>query len=339
VRIGFNSVEELQLLLDIVGSYQTEVHNRFHRLLFEIAPHYTPGPLKAYLNKVESLSKRLNGLRAQGEDSWLELDGSYAPYLRHAVIDARLRVARSVEMRRARTTHPELQAKLDEELRPYAQFINQPWFQQQHELVPVPQLTDFFPIEMVESQLAEQKPQPRKFDEKFHILQAPELFLYDLDRARAAASIRDLRVAVAYIDIDHFKTFNTETSETVVDRNVLPKFMRHLEAHVYQRGYAYRFGGDEYGIILHNVTEKEAFASMERLRTGLAALTYEGTKKQTTVSIGVVIVYPDCHLTGHEIQHAANNAKTTAKGDGKTGRNRIAAYSVIDNAFYTVSEP
>ena len=33
-------------------------------------------------------------------------------------------------------------------------------------------------------------------------------------------------------------------------------------------------------------------------------LAYEGTARRTTVSVGVVIVRPECHLTGHEIEHA-----------------------------------
>jgi hypothetical protein len=38
----------------------------------------------------------------------------------------------------------------------------------------------------------------------------------------------------------------------------------------------------------------------------------------------VVIVRPDCHLTAHEIEHAAERVKDFAK---KSGRNRVATYN------------
>lgn len=129
---------------------------------------------------------------------------------------------------------------------------------------------------------------------------------------------------MAFVDIDDFKSFNTERGNSYVDRHMLPTFMRRVEAHVFTRGYAYRYGGDEYVILLNNVTEEEALASMDRLRQGVAELSYEGIQRKATVSVGVVIVRPDCHLTGQEIEHAAERVKDFAK---KSGRDRVATYN------------
>src|SRR5262249_15461003 len=147
---------------------------------------------------------------------------------------------------------------------------------------------------------------------------------HDLDRARKAAALRGILVAVVYLDIDDFKPFNSEYGNSFIDRHMLPTFMRRIEVHVFARGYAYRYGGDEYVLLLNNVTEDEALASMDRLRQDLAALSYEGIQRKATVSIGVVIVRPECHLTGHEIEHAAERAKDFAK---QSGRNRVATYN------------
>lgn len=38
--------------------------------------------------------------------------------------------------------------------------------------------------------------------------------------------------------------------EVEVDRKILPRFMRTIEAHVFARGFAYRFGGDEYVLLI-----------------------------------------------------------------------------------------
>ena len=51
-------------------------------------------------------------------------------------------------------------------------------------------------------------------------------------------------------NIDKFKDFNTKYGETQIDVRLLPRFMAALEAHVYSRGFAYRFGGDEYVVLL-----------------------------------------------------------------------------------------
>lgn len=288
--IHFNEKDEVNLLTECVRSYQNDFYNRFLGLLEPIAPTFVPPTVKAYLDSMAKLYESLER-----------------------------------EERRSLTIDPDLLKKLDSELEPYTRFLNAQWFQRA-EAKPVPQLTEFFPVQRVEAELAKEHGQPRarEFDEKFRILQAPGLFLHDLDRARKAAALRGVLVAAVFLDIDDFKSFNSEHGNSYVDRHMLPTFMRRIEAHVFTRGYAYRYGGDEYVILLNNVTEEEALASMDRLRQGLAELAYEGVQRKATVSVGVVIVRPDCHLTGHEIEHAAERVKDFAK---KSGRNRVATYN------------
>lgn len=313
--------DQILLLRRILQSYIIEFNDRYKRLLSPAVHGFFPTPLKAYLAELHEALKSLQRLPEQQR----EIDERFAPVIRHAVIAERLAVANRVEQRRSRTIHPEMLEQLDAELVPYAALLAADWLQLAAPR-PIPQLTEFIPVEFAEADLAKElgPERPREYDEKFRILQAPGLFLYDLDRARKAAALRGISVATAYVDIDHFKAFNTERGEPFVDRNVLPRFMRFIEAHVYTRGRAYRYGGDEYCILLDNVTEEEALASMDRLREGLGALTYEGTDRRTTVSIGVVLVRPDCHLTGTEIEQAAARAKSFAKD---SGRDRVASYA------------
>lgn len=308
-----------QFLANLVNQYRAEFVARFSELLGPVVRGVLPPTVKAYVDDILHLYSQLSAAQAS-----FELAEAYGPLLREIVIQQRLFTAEHIEERRSHAIHPDLLKILDEELRLYDEIIRASWFQHA-EPKSVPQLTDFFPVELIETKLAkEQGSEPqREYDEKFHILQSPRQFLRDLRRARKAAALRGILVVAAYIDIDKFKDFNTEKGEPYVDRYVLPKFMRLVEAHVYARGYAYRFGGDEYCILLNNVTDDEAFGSMERLRRGLAELTYEGTERRTTVSIGVVIVRPDCHLTGHEIEQVAAAAKKFAKDNG---RNRVASY-------------
>jgi diguanylate cyclase (GGDEF)-like protein len=283
--------QQVDLVSQAIASYQHEFSEPFYRLLnHAVGVGVVPGGVQKHMNDLDRLGAAVENIRGSGG----EVDDSYAPLLRRVVSATRLQMARDVECRRALTIDAELLAELDGRLRPYAVLMASGWFREAAPC-PVPSLSESFAISLIESRLAENRPPPREreHDEKFRILQAPSLFLDDLDRARQAAALRGICLAVAYIDIDKFKDFKSEYGEPNVDRRVLPKFMRHLEAHVYMRGHAYRYGGDEYVVLLNNVTEGEARESMDRLREGLGALTYDGTRRSTTVSIGVVVVRPD----------------------------------------------
>ena len=70
----------------------------------------------------------------------------------------------------------------------------------------------------------------RQWDEKFHILFSPTLFFSDLSYYRKRCDIRQMPLAVAFLDIDCFKSFNEKHQESKIDTNLLPLFMRTVEA-------------------------------------------------------------------------------------------------------------
>src|SRR5262249_25127181 len=155
-----------------------------------------------------------------------------------------------------------------------------------------------------------------EYDEKFHVLQAPTLFFRDVQYFRSVCEDRNVAVAVPFLDIDDFKSFNTAYIEPVVDRNVLPRFMQCLESHVYHHGYAYRQGDDEYLVVVPALPRPLALAFFEELRLTLAGLQYPEVKGRTTVSMGLCVVDPDCHLTDRELLERASVAKKYAKENG-----------------------
>src|SRR5205809_4649024 len=99
--------------------------------------------------------------------------------------------------------------------------------------------------------------------------------------------------------------------------------MQTVEAHVFHHGYAYRQGGDEYLILIPSLSRPLSIALFDELRCKLAGLKYPDIKEQTTVSIGLCIVEPDCPLTDRELRDCASQAKKFAKDHG---RNCIATY-------------
>ena len=108
--------------------------------------------------------------------------------------------------------------------------------------------------------------------------------------------------------------------------------MSELEAHAFSRGHAYRFGGDEYVLILPNASIAEAVGRLHRFQVGLNALRFPGTEKSLAVSIGAVDVSDDCPLTDGEVEERAAHAKQYAKDHGK---NCIGGYN---GPFYSDDE-
>lgn len=197
------------------------------------------------------------------------------------------------------------------------------WFER-IEALRLPRAKDFLPIQYIEQSATGQgELPPRQYDEKFHTLQAPALFLPDLAYFRARCEVRDAPLNVAFLDIDDFKTFNSDHGETKVDRNLLPLFMQTLEAHVYHHGFAYRQGGDEYLVLLPSLGKELALAFLGELRRKLAAVQYPDISGAPTVSFGVCCAEADCPLTDRELRDRANRAKKFAKDHGK---NCIATY-------------
>jgi GGDEF domain-containing protein len=96
-----------------------------------------------------------------------------------------------------------------------------------------------------------------------------------------------------------------------------------VEAHVFHHGYTYRQGGDEYLVLIPSLSRPLAVAFLDELRCKLADLTYVDIAANTTVSVGLCFVGPDCPLTDRELRDRASRAKQFAKDKG---RNCIATY-------------
>src|SRR5262249_38713328 len=97
----------------------------------------------------------------------------------------------------------------------------------------------------------------------------------------------------------------------------LPRFMAALEAHVYHHGFAYRQSGDEYLLLVPSMSRPVAITFLDELRAKLANLEYPEIEGTTTVSIGLCLAEPDCHLADRELPERANLAKKCAKEHAK----------------------
>jgi len=241
----------------------------------------------------------------------------HAPLLKRALIEARREQARAIDGPLQKTTDGQVIRMLRRELQLVEHLMSASWFA---DVVPlrIPSLTDYLSIRHAEA--ASPEPLhllPREYDEKFHILEAPALFLPDLAHYRRRCRFRGAPVAVVYADIDDFKAFNTRHGETTVDRDLLAPFMEAMEAHVFGHGHAYRFGGDEYVILLPNMGRAWAVDFLRGLQARIAGSSYRRIPKGPTISLGLAVALVDTALIDRELLERANAAKGHAKATRK----------------------
>lgn len=156
-------------------------------------------------------------------------------------------------------------------------------------------------------------------DELTHLLN--RRFLSTVLRREVALSGRGRRsFAVIMVDVDHFKTINDQHGHAAGDlalQAIAAILLRNLRI----SDYAFRYGGEEFLLVVVETDEKAAMGIAERIRREVEQETLSmpgGHSVKFTVSIGVAV------HTGHpdyaHIVDAADRALYRAKA---LGRNRI----------------
>ena len=145
---------------------------------------------------------------------------------------------------------------------------------------------------------------------------------------------RDLRmhnrskkeIAVAMIDIDHFKRLNDDFSHAVGDL-VLQHVAATISQNVRAADVAYRYGGEEFCVLLPGASENEAAAVVDRVRRAVEALSFEVLDRNVTVSAGVASAKAGEMQGDHAMVRRADAALYAAKD---AGRNRVMLSSLVE---------
>ncbi len=128
-------------------------------------------------------------------------------------------------------------------------------------------------------------------------------------------------MSLLLFDIDHFKSINDLHGHQTGDR-VLRDVAGVLAESVRSTDYAFRFGGDEFAVILVGTSHDGACAFADRLRAEVNRLSIGDTDMTITVSIGVSSILPGKRHGGiDELVRVADTMLYQAKADG---RNRVA---------------
>ena len=142
-------------------------------------------------------------------------------------------------------------------------------------------------------------------------------FNHDIQLLVSMAERMSRGSALLIIDIDDFKKFNDEFGHTEGDK-ILRKVAQVIEKNLrnYDKIHIYRYGGEEFILIIPDTTASDAYAIGERLRQNVR------NSCGVTVSIGVSH-YKEISSSMHELIVDADKALYEAK---RAGKNQVAVY-------------
>jgi diguanylate cyclase (GGDEF)-like protein/PAS domain S-box-containing protein len=144
-----------------------------------------------------------------------------------------------------------------------------------------------------------------------------------LDRELARATREDYSVCVIMIDLDHFKRVNDTYGHEAGDK-VLKTLAFTLSEQCRRGDFACRYGGEEFVIVMPNITTDIAYERAENIRRYLNSMSvpYGPYNLTITISMGIAC-YPVNGDTRESILHAADQAMYGAK---EAGRDHILSY-------------
>ncbi len=131
-------------------------------------------------------------------------------------------------------------------------------------------------------------------------------------------------MAFMMLDIDYFKGYNDFYGHLQGDAT-LKAVAKVMKSALQRPGdYLFRLGGEEFGILISNITEENAYHMAEKIRQSIYRLQIEHKKSKTSdylsTSIGVVVLRPDKKIDPESIISRADDNLYAAKEEG---RNRV----------------
>ncbi len=143
-----------------------------------------------------------------------------------------------------------------------------------------------------------------------------------LDRALHTGAGDPARVALLVCDIDHLKMVNDTMGHAAGDALIL-EVARRMEGSVREGDVVARIGGDEFVVVLHDVTEDDALALARRTVAAVTAPLVLGSHHRATPSLSVGLAMGEAGVSGESVFNAADAALYAAK---RTGRGQIVAF-------------
>jgi diguanylate cyclase (GGDEF)-like protein len=157
------------------------------------------------------------------------------------------------------------------------------------------------------------------FNRRFFELRIME----EIERARRYGT----GMAVVMADIDQFKRLNDEFGHLLGDE-VLRQVSSLFHQQLRKIDVVCRYGGEEFAILLTQITTQQALAIAEKLRRMVENFQFPGVPRTITISAGVA-AFPTHGKTRDEMIRAADCGLYAAK---QAGRNRVCLASLAVSA-------
>jgi diguanylate cyclase (GGDEF)-like protein len=139
-----------------------------------------------------------------------------------------------------------------------------------------------------------------------------------LDRELSLAARKETVLAVLMLDVDHFKEFNDLHGHAAGD-TVLQAVAEVCRNTIRSEDIACRYGGEEFTIILPDISPETAYERADKIRKAVAALRVSDGKEfygEVTMSIGVAL-YPESGRSADMLLRRADAALYRAKQQGR----------------------
>jgi two-component system cell cycle response regulator len=150
-----------------------------------------------------------------------------------------------------------------------------------------------------------------------------------LPREISRASRYTHRLSIMMIDIDDFKIYN-DTHGHLAGDELLRQLAQLLVGSIREIDFAFRYGGEEFAVILLETGKEEATCVARRIRSLVEQTKFKGADVFTggalTVSIGLAI-YPEDAESKDELVSKADQALYQAK---RLGKNRVCFFEIRD---------
>jgi diguanylate cyclase (GGDEF)-like protein/PAS domain S-box-containing protein len=155
------------------------------------------------------------------------------------------------------------------------------------------------------------------------------LFNNQLEQALARGKRNGSGVAVLFLDLDNFKLVNDTLGHEAGDQ-LLIRVAERLRTTVRAGDTVARFGGDEFVLLLENVTnDHDVATAADHIRKAVhAPCLIDGQTISTSASIGYSICLSDEYIEAGELIRRADLAMYRAKSSGK---NRVVSLDVYND--------
>jgi two-component system cell cycle response regulator len=147
-------------------------------------------------------------------------------------------------------------------------------------------------------------------------------FIEALEGEFERASRYETEIALVIMDLDHFKGINDTYGHPAGDM-VLSEIGRILKEHVRRNDLACRYGGEEFAVILSNVSRDNIYAAYERFREMVSKQPFEYETKKFHITVSIGIAFSNNAESANDLLAHADQALYQAK---ETGRNKTVTY-------------